>query len=71
MYTVYVYFEGEIPRKQIETNGMKIAKDLGDGVVLNVTGDIRPLLRKLDDFKIKDLEISHSNLEDIFLKFYK
>lgn len=71
MYTVYVYFEDEIPRKQLETNGMKIAKDLGDGVVLNVTGDIRPLLRKLDDFKIKDLEITHSNLEDIFLKFYK
>jgi len=71
MYTVYVYFEGKIPRKQIETNGLKITKDLGDGVVLNVTGDIRPLLRKLDDYKIKDLEITHSKLEDVFLEFYK
>lgn len=72
MYKVYVYFEGPLPsRTKILSEGIAITKDLGDGLVLNVKGDIRPLLRKLDDFKIKDLEITHSKLEDIFIEFYK
>jgi len=70
LYTVKVYFEGKVPSKELSSNGVEISRELSDGLILSVKGDIRPVLRKLDDYKIKDIEITHSNLEDLFLKYY-
>lgn len=71
LYTVNVYFKGKIPKKELISNGVNIEKELEEGVVLTVRGNIRPLLRKIDKFDIKDIGISHSRLEDVFLEFYK
>ncbi len=71
LYNVYVYFEEDVSEKKLESNGIKITKDLGDGYLLTVKGDIKSLIRQLDKFKIKDIEITHSQLEDVFLEFYK
>lgn len=71
IYTVYIYFEEAIAKDKLIGNGVELTKDFGDGLMLSVKGDIRPLLRKLDDFEIKDIEITHSNLENVFLEYYK
>jgi ABC-2 type transport system ATP-binding protein len=71
MYTVHVYFEKNISGKEFSTNGIQVTKDLGEGLVLQVKGDIRPLLKKLNKLKIKDIEIRPTNLEEVFLEFYK
>ena len=71
LYTVYVYFDEKVSEKEIKSKDIEIRKNFGDGYMLNVKGDIKPLLAKLREFRIKDIEIKHSNLEDIFLEFYK
>lgn len=71
LYTVYAYFEGQVPKEQLAANGIEITEELEGGVALSVKGDIRPLLTKLNQFTVKDLEISHANLEEVFMEFYK
>lgn len=71
LYSVHVYFEQRVQREEIETNGIHVAKDFGDGYLLNVKGDIGPLLKMVNKYKVKDIEIKHSTLEDVFLEFYK
>lgn len=72
IYTIYAYFEGDVPKKDLVTNGIGLVEEFSDGLVLNVKGDIKPLLTKLSGFKnLKDLEITHASLEEVFMEFYK
>jgi len=40
-------------------------------MLLKVKGDLNPVLHVLNKYKLKDLEVNHANLEDIFLEYYK
>lgn len=71
LYTVRVLFKETVSRKDLETNGIKVSDVLLDGFILQVKGDITELINKLNDYQLKDIEISHSNLEDMFLEYYK
>ncbi|MDD3647515.1 MAG: ABC transporter ATP-binding protein [Candidatus Dojkabacteria bacterium] len=71
LYTVNVFFEGKVPTGEFGNNGIYVSRVMEDGLVLDVRGDIRPLLKKLEAFKIKDIEILHTDLEKVFLEFYK
>jgi ABC-2 type transport system ATP-binding protein len=72
IYTVHAYFEGEIPKKEIVTDGIELIEELSDGLVLRIKADIRPLLHKLSEYNnLKDLEITHASLEEVFMEFYK
>lgn len=72
IYTIYTYFEGNVPKKEITIDGVELIEEFSDGLALKVKGDIKPLLTKLGSFKnLKDLEITHANLEEIFMEFYK
>lgn len=71
IYTVYAYFDGAVPTKDLAASGT-IIEEFTAGLALNVKGDIKPLLVKLSKYKnLKDVDISHANLEEIFLEFYK
>ncbi len=37
-----------------------------DGLVLDVKGDINAVIKKAGEYKLKDIEITHASLEDIF-----
>jgi ABC-2 type transport system ATP-binding protein len=70
IYTVYAYFEGEIPKKEIITDGISLIEEFSDGLVLSVKGDTKPLLKKLASYEsLKDLEITHAGLEEVFMEF--
>lgn len=71
MYTVTIYFNEPVDRNIFTGDGIQINKELTDGLVLNVKGDLDPLINKLSKFDLKDLEITHATLEDIFLEFYE
>ncbi|MCZ2846022.1 MAG: ABC transporter ATP-binding protein [Candidatus Bathyarchaeota archaeon] len=71
LYTIYVYFEKMIPKDMLISERVEIIKEFEDGFMLTVRGDINPLLYKLNQQKLKDLEINHANLEEIFMEHYK
>jgi len=72
IYTIHAYFEGEIPKKDVVTDGIELIEELSNGLVLRIKADIRPLLHKLSEYNnLKDLEITHATLEEVFMEFYK
>jgi len=72
IYTIYAYFEGEVPKKELDTDGIELVKELSNGLVLRIKADIRPLLHKLSEYdNLKDLEITHATLEEVFMEFYR
>ncbi len=71
IYTIYAYFEGRFKKSDFETDGVKIIEEIPSGLILAVKGDINPVMKKLNKHKLKDLEIRHAGLEEIFLEFYK
>jgi ABC-2 type transport system ATP-binding protein len=72
IYTVHAYFEGEIPKKEIVTDGIELIEEFSDGLALRIKADIRPLLHKLSEYNnLKDLEVTHASLEEVFMEFYK
>lgn len=72
IYTIYAYFEGNVPKKELTADGAELIKELSGGLALKVKGDIKPLISKLVGYKnLKDLEITHASLEEVFMEFYK
>ena len=71
MHTVKAYFHAQPETQHFINENIKILKELPDGLIMNVKGDIVPLISKLTDMNLKDIEIEHASLEDIFLEFYE
>jgi len=40
-------------------------------IILKVHGNINPTVQAASRYKLKDLEVTHANLEDIFLEYYR
>lgn len=66
-----VRFVGEFKAADFKFDGVEIQEKLSDGLILNIKGDIDPLIKKISHYKIKDLEVTHASLEEVFLEFYK
>jgi ABC-2 type transport system ATP-binding protein len=72
IYTIYAYFEGNVPKKELTTDGAQLIEEFSDGLAMKVKGDIKPILTKLSSHKnLKDVSISHASLEEVFMEFYK
>ncbi len=71
IYTVKVDFDEDFDKKKITSKDVEILDEINHTLILRVKRDINSLLKALNKYKIKDIEIIHSSLEDIFLEFYK
>jgi ABC-2 type transport system ATP-binding protein len=71
LYTIHVYFEDVVPKSDFAKDKIEIIKELEGGLSLRVRGDIKPVLTKLSRYNLKDLEITHANLEEVFMEFYR
>ena len=71
IYTVSVYFDQKYNKEDFISDDVVISKEMPNNLVLSVKGNINPLIKKLNKYKLKDLEIRHAALEEIFLEFYK
>ncbi|HUD20814.1 MAG TPA: ABC transporter ATP-binding protein [Candidatus Saccharimonadales bacterium] len=71
LHLVTIRFENPADRSTFSLPSAEKADELPDGLILKVKGDLDPLIKELAKYKIKDLELDHSSLEDLFLSFYK
>jgi ABC-2 type transport system ATP-binding protein len=71
IHIVSISSETPLKEKDFKATGTEITHSGEKHMVLKVKGDLNPLLKKLAGYKIKDLEINHTNLEDIFMEYYK
>lgn len=70
IHVATVKFNKNVDQKELLFDGIGIQEVLPDGYILDIKGDINPLLHKLAQFEVKDLEMSHASLEEVFLEFY-
>lgn len=68
--TVHAYFSEPIDPKTILGENMELVKQAGNTLIINVKGDINPLMKKLAQHNLRDIDISQASMEDIFLEFY-
>jgi len=71
MHVITVNFSDKFDKNDFDFDGVEIQQESSDGLILNVKGDINPLIQKLSKYKIVDLEITHATLEEVFLEFYQ
>ena len=68
---INVRFYDRVYPKDFHLNGVEHIKEIPEGLILTVRGEVDEVIRKLGEYKIHDIEISHSSLEDVFLGFYE
>ena len=70
IHIVTVVFSGKFDKKDFDFDGVKVSEVLPDGLVIKVKDDINILIKKLSNYNLKDINISHATLEEVFLEFY-
>ncbi len=70
IHIVTVVFAGKFNREDFIFDGVEVQEVLPDGLIINVKGDINALIKKLANYQLKDVNISHATLEEVFLEFY-
>jgi len=68
---IEVRFADAYHKQEFQMKGIEQIEEIKDGFILTVKGDINPILQKLARHKLRDLEITHATLEDVFLEFYE
>ena len=68
--TVNVQFDQKFKGADFEGDGLEIIQETYNGLILKVKGDVNVLVRKLSNYRLKNLEISFASLEDVFLEYY-
>jgi len=71
MHQVKIVFVEKINKSDFALSGTEIIDEFNNTLNINVKSDINPLLQKIAQYKIKDVEISHATLEEVFLEFYR
>lgn len=70
MYDVSFHAE-KFDANMLKDKNTEITSHIDGMVKLKVKGDINPLVGRLAKIEVKDLEIVHVSLEDVFMEFYK
>jgi ABC-2 type transport system ATP-binding protein len=68
---VEVVAERPIPAELLRLKGVQVIHRQERELSLRVHGDINPLLRVLSRYQLKDVQISHADLEEVFMEFYQ
>jgi len=68
---IEVRFDDKFKKQDFKFDGVEEIEEVPDGLILTVRGDINPVIQKIAQHKLHDLEISHATLEDVFLEFYE
>jgi ABC-2 type transport system ATP-binding protein len=71
IHSVAVVFDSKVSKDQFKIEGIKNIEEIDSSLIISFLGDIDPLIKELSKHKIKEIEISHATLEEIFLEFYQ
>ena len=69
--TVHAYFTRPVDKKEFLTGDTELVKEVVDGLILKVRGDVNPLIKQLGKHELRDISIIQASLEDIFMEFYE
>jgi len=70
LHRVEVRFSDKYQKNEFDIKGVESVEEIAGGFIMTVGGDLNPLLNIIARHKVTDIEITHANLEEIFLKFY-
>jgi len=71
LHKVEVRFTGKFDKADFKKLKIENIEDVSQGLIFTVSGDLNPIIKKLSEYSVIDLEVSLANLEDVFLKFYE
>ncbi len=57
--------------KDFLADNVSVVHQADKHLILKVRGDLNPVVRMAGKYPLKDLEVTHANLEDIFMEYYK
>jgi ABC-2 type transport system ATP-binding protein len=70
LHALKVSFVNPIDKSIFVTDDVEVAQDAPDTLSIKIRGDIQPVLQKLGQYKIRNLDVGRASLEDIFLEYY-
>ncbi len=71
IHLVTALVAGTVKPDDLKVSGTEVITASNGQVVLKVRGDLNPLIAKLSAYDVRDLEITHAPLEDIFMEYYR
>ncbi|HSX14750.1 MAG TPA: ABC transporter ATP-binding protein [Candidatus Saccharimonadales bacterium] len=71
VHMVSVVVAKTVDPKQFNLKNVDVVSSQGSSLTLKVRGDINPILSQLSQLDVKDLEVSHLSLEEVFMELYK
>ena len=71
IHIVSITSKGILPIEQAGLANVEMTHKVKNHIMLKVRGDLNPLLKFVGRHVIHDIEITHANLEDIFLEYYR
>lgn len=71
IHVIEVRFADKYKKSDFEGKGIDKIEEISGGLILTVSGDVNSVLKKIGDYKVTDIEVSHASLEEVFLKFYE
>ena len=69
--TVHAYFDRPVRGDEFVDENTEIVKEVTNGLILKVKGDVNPLIKRLGGHVLMDIDISQASLEDIFMEYYE
>jgi len=71
MHQITVHFSDKIKVSDFKLPAIEKIEEFKNGLIIHSRGDINPILAVIAKHNIRDIEISHASLEEIFLEFYQ
>jgi ABC-2 type transport system ATP-binding protein len=71
LHRIEIRFKDGFKKEDFEGPKVERIEELKDGLIITAGGDINPIVKKLAKHELKDVDITHASLEEVFLKFYE
>ncbi len=69
--SITVSFHGAVDERELVTDEVKTVTRVNGGFTLHTGNEVQETLKKICEHDIKDITISESSLEDIFMQYYE
>ena len=70
-HIIHALTKKKIDSKKLLAEGIEIISQNKNDLRLKVRGNLDQAMKEIVSYGIKDLDVSHANLEDIFMEFYR
>ncbi|MDP3965084.1 MAG: ABC transporter ATP-binding protein [bacterium] len=71
LHQAEIYFQSPYKIEDFQDPTITVIKQMEKTLMLNVSGDLDPLIRALAKYDLQNLRITQASLDDIFLEFYQ